>query len=493
MRSTVSLILRLCGLLVAVILFVQVGSAAHAAALPTFSSAGTEATATLLNVYYAGSGMWRTCNRSTCRTTDSDWGADSATSALYLRWNATHDPKLRSIASELLAAGPRYSEPCASKPCPAWSDTPAWDAVAFLREAQILEGDPTAIARAKAAFRYVARSPVFSGGACAEIPYQLPQPSQHRVKTLETDANLIKAAILLYQMTHEQQYLDAAIRRYADDRRYFLDTSVPLYTVHVVDEAGACAQTARRFFASVNGNMIWNGLQLGRITRQHEFYDQALETARAVDSALSDERGVFVDLQGENDVVEPLVEAMYELARREHLAFARAWVLRNAEAALSSRAGDGTFSRFFDGPPQQTSSIWESNGGLALEIAAAGLDPEGVAVSDRGWRVRRSDGTFLTEVPATISFEGSGIALIGTIGQSCETAHLRVFVDGVETFDRTGLWQNHNMPQNESVRFAWRWPVPGKHTVRIEASDPTIGSDAMHLQSVVTAADIRKL
>ncbi|MGH7684065.1 MAG: hypothetical protein ACREMT_06960, partial [Vulcanimicrobiaceae bacterium] len=89
-------------------------------------------------------------------------------------------------------------------------------------------------------------------------------------------------------------------------------------------------------------------------------------------------------------------------------------------------------------------------------------------------------------LPATITFEGSGIALVGTIGKPCETAHLRVFVDGNETFDRTGLWQNHDMPGGQAVRFAWRWPEIGRHTIRIEPSVPAdFGPNAIHLSSVV--------
>ncbi|MGH7327940.1 MAG: hypothetical protein ACREJX_06280, partial [Polyangiaceae bacterium] len=227
----------------------------------------------MLNVYYAGKGMWRTCNQPGCGTSNSDWGADSATFALFLRWSTTHDAKLGAVASELLAAAPRYPQPCAIRPCPAWSDTPAWDAVAFMREAEMLGNDPVAIFRAKAAFRYVTGSAAFGGGACSSIPYQLPQPSERRIKTLETDANLVKAALLLYRATHERPYLDAALQRYANDREYFLDPTVPLYTVHVVDQDGTCTQTTRRFFASVNGNMIWNGLQLWRLTHERQFYD----------------------------------------------------------------------------------------------------------------------------------------------------------------------------------------------------------------------------
>ena len=39
---------------------------------------------------------------------------------------------------------------------------------------------------------------------------------------------------------------------------------------------------------------------------------QALATGRSVASNLSDPAGIFENLQAENDIVEPLVEAMYE-------------------------------------------------------------------------------------------------------------------------------------------------------------------------------------
>jgi hypothetical protein len=194
---------------------------------------------------------------------------------------------------------------------------------------------------------------------------------------------------------------------------------------------------------------------------------------------LSDGRGVFADLQGENDVVEPLVEAMYDLAADENLTFAREWILRNAGAALSGRAPDGTFARFFDGPWQSATSVWESNGGLALQIAAAALAPEATPAEVHAWKNGHFVGDPVTTLPATIQFDGSGIALIGTISEECQRDHLRVFIDGVETFDQTGMWQNANMPKGDSVLFAWRWPESGAHTIRIEPGDPAQAGHAV--------------
>lgn len=450
----------------------------------SFSSAGVRATNTLLDVFYAGDGSWRECNEATCRTANSDWGADSATYTLYLHWLTTHDLSVSTTMAQLVKTAPRYPQPCTNA-CPDWSDTPAWDAVALMREYETLGGNPEALAKAKAALRYIEESQTFSRGACPELPYQQPQPSRSRVKTIETDANVIKASLLVYRATHEQQYLYSAIARYNDDRKYYWDPAASLYTVHVIDDGLHCEQVPQRYFASVNGAMISNGLELWRITGQQRFYDDALATAQAVDRNLSDGQGIFVDLQGENDVVEPLVEAMYDLAVSGQAAFARDWIVRNAAAALSARGSDGTFSRFFDGPPQTKTSIWESNGGLALEIAAAALAPDTVAQIST-WDGAQALQAPIDTLPSTIAFDGNGIALSGRISAICQKAHVRVLVDGVETFDRTGLWQNYSMPEGNSVFFVWRWPSVGHHVIQLlpPTSAESIAG-AVQLQSVV--------
>jgi hypothetical protein len=484
-----ALIVRVCAVVVAAVLFCFFPLPIAAQPEPTtFSLAGDQASSTLFHVLYTGSGLWRQCNAPACAQANSDWGTDSATDALYLRWTATHDPTIRTVMARLVETAQRYPQPCPRAACPWWSDTPAWDAVTLMREYEVLGDDPGALASAQRAFRYLSQSQSFTAGACPEIPYQQPQPSGSVVKTLETDANAIKAALLLYGATRDPAYLNFARARYAADRHYYLDADAPLYSVHVVDDGTRCRQVPRRFFASVNGDMIWNGVALWRVTGEQHYYDDAIATARAVNLDLSDGRGVFVDIQGENDVVEPLVEAMYDLAANEHLAFARDWIVRNAGAALSARAADGTFPRFFDGPTQGVTSVWESNGGLALEIAAAALDPGGIAPDDDTWQAARFVGEPVTTLPATIVFDGSGIALIGTIGQACGSGHVRVFIDGVETFDRTGLWQNPSMPGGDSVLFAWRWSKTGTHTIRLEPGNAAeIGPSVMHLKSFVIA------
>jgi hypothetical protein len=263
---------------------------------------------------------------------------------------------------------------------------------------------------------------------------------------------------------------------------------VPLYSVYVFDDGKACAQVPHRFFASVNGDMIWSGLHLFAATGDTRYLEQAEATAHAVGLHLSDARGVFADLQAENDVVEPLVEAMYELAATQHQKFARNWILSNAAAALGDRRPDGTYGRFFDGPPPAAlTTAWQSNGGLALEIAGAALAPGATVPTSQPWSVARLTANDSAVLPSSLTFTGSAIALLGTIGaQCCEPGHARVFIDGVETFDGTGIWQNKSSSGRSipnSVLFAWRWPEAGRHTIRFEPGVPNgkEGGPFLHL------------
>jgi hypothetical protein len=419
--------------------------------------------------------LWRDCNSHACHTENQDWGVDSATYTLYLRWKITHDSAIAGIAASLVRTATVYPAPCKSLPCDSWSDVPEWDTIALMRDYEITR-DPQALTRAKRAFAFIQNAGVFALGACPSIEYQKPGGGKnYLLKTLETDANYIKAALLLYHQTHDATYLRSARAKYASVRRYFLDPHVALYSVYVYDDGKHCVQLPHRFFASVNGDMIWSGLALANATGESAYRSQAFATARDVDRFMSDPRGIFADMQAENDVEEPLVEAMYDLAE-QHQGFARAWILRNAAAALSDRASDGTFGRFFDGPaPQSPSvSIWQSNGGLAVEIAAAGLAAH-VTPASTPWTGAHFVAHRVTSFPASFSFYGSSITLIGTMGERCcEPGHARVFIDGVETFDRTGIWQNKSMTGSvpNSILFAWRWPRAAHHTMRIEPGVP---------------------
>jgi hypothetical protein len=450
------------------LLALALSASAPAAAPTTFADAGARALETLLSTYYDGSGGWRLCDRPDCGSSSGDWGADSLTYALALRQQTASDASIPPVLAALVASLPTYGAPCGLPDCGSWSDNPLWDSIAAARIYAITH-DPAALQKAQAAFAFVEQSNAFALGACPDIRYQQPAGHDNRLKTLETDANGIKAAILLYRATGDSSYLTTATTRYAAVRAHFLDPSVPLYSVYVFDDGSSCTQVPRRFFASVNGDMIWSGLELSKITGRASYLDDALATAHAVVTDLSDPAGVFADLQAENDIVEPLVEAMYALATEDSAAFARTWIIRNAAAALSARTADGSFGRFFDGPPPTVFvTQWQTNGGLALEIAAAALDPAGTAPAGGAWngarRVSRSVGP-----SGSITFRGSGIALLGTLGESCcEPGHARVLVDGRETFDGTGIWQNKSSSGKRipgAILFAWRWPNPGRHTI----------------------------
>ncbi len=446
-------------------------SAAHGESL---GDDGAAATAALLDTLYAN-GEWRMCDSSACAVTNSDWGADSLTYTLALRYVLTHDASLLQPLAALEATAPTYGAPCADvTTCGSWSDVPEWDAIAAMDEYEA-SGDPAALTKAEAAYAFVQRSVAFALGACPAIRYQQPGGRDNQLKTLETDANAIKAALLLYRATRIPTYLSDAEKTYTAVRHFFLDPKVPLYTVYVFDDGTSCHQVSHRFFASVNGDMVWSGLALATDTGSVVFRTQALATANAVSADLGDARGIFTDLQAENDIVEPLVEAMYGVARLGY-PFARGWILRNAVAALGARSVNGTFGRFWDGPPPQTTvTAWQANGGASLEIAAAALAPD-LVVQPPSWADASTRPTDVSRLPSHISFRGSGIALMGTLGQECcEAGHARVFIDGRETFDQTGIWQNKSSAGISipgTVLFAWRWPRPGRHTLTFEPGIP---------------------
>ena len=180
---------------------------------------------------------------------------------------------------------------------------------------------------------------------------------------------------------------------------------------------------------------------------------------------------------------------MYGLATEAGATFARSWILTNAAAALSARTEDGSFGRFFDGPPPQTTvTVWQTNGGLALEIAAAALDPAGTAPLASVWTKARKVSRSLGP-GGEVHFRGSGIAFLGTLGEACcEAGHARVFVDGRETYDGTGIWQNKSSSGKRipgTVLFAWSWPKPGPHTIRFEPGSPNgkEGGPFLHIRA----------
>ncbi|HEX9064531.1 MAG TPA: hypothetical protein VF843_05450 [Streptosporangiaceae bacterium] len=414
---------------------------------------------------------------ATCSQRNLDWGSDSLTYALYLRWQFTGDRTVPPIMQALTSTARLYSAANGG-----WSDGPEWDAVADVREYQVT-GDAVALQKAEAAFALVDSTDVsrFALGACPGIDYQRAYGAGGGIKTLETDSNYIKAALLLYQVTRNPSYLAKAEVKYQAARRYFLSPGAPLYTAHVLDRGGQCDQVRGLFFASVNGNMIWAGATLASDTGTARYLMQAVATAKAVGRVLSDGTGVFTDLQTEADVVEPLVEGMYLLATADREKFARNWLIAAASAAAAERAPDGAYGRFFNGPPQAGPiTAWQANGGIAIMIAAAKLDPIGVPADPWFWRhaVFVPDDRSLPPGPrgaVRLSLTGQAIAITGYLGeQGSKPGHARILIDGRPMTNRVGIWQGKfSGPQAlpDQVLFAWRWPADGTHRVTITA-DP---------------------
>ena len=441
---------------------------------PTYAQLARRALVTLERDYYDGAGAWHMCVPVRCYTTNEDWGADSLTYTLYLHWLLTRDRRVVPVMNALTATAP-------SSHAGGWSDVPMWDSIAAAREYQVT-GNSAALRKAILAFRYVADAGrrLFALGACARIFYQQPGGGYNKLKTLETGSNYIKAALLLYQITHQHSYLAQAEAQYQAVRADFLSPDVPLYTVYVFDTGSLCLPVPARYFGSANGNMIWAGYTLAAVTGNSAYRSEAIATAKAVAAHLGDATGVYADLQAENDVAEPLIEAMYDLATSGHQEFARRWLLAAANASASDIARTGAYGRFFDGPPPQAPvTAWQANGGLALALVAAALDPGGRPADPRFWAGARLVAMELrlgSGRPVRFTFTGRAVAIIGTVGeQCCESGHARVFIDGRPAFDQTGIWQNKSsagLPLPRSVLFAWRWPRPGRHTIQISPGYP---------------------
>ncbi|MHB8419673.1 MAG: hypothetical protein ACYDCL_16475 [Myxococcales bacterium] len=455
-----------------------------------YGALADQAAASLLKRFYDSQGNWHACvPADECFTDDFDWGADSLTYALYLRWLQSKDPAIVPIMAALGTTAVAWP-PCALPGCQSLSDVPQWDSIAASRIYAVTQ-DAGALARAESDFAVVDDSDAFALGACPTIDYQQAGAAggANPMKTLETDSNYVKAALLLFEETADRSYLDKAVAKYQAIRRYFLDAAAPLYTVYVFDDGGVCTQAPGRFFASVNGNMIWAGIHLTEGTSDPSYLGDAVATATAVAQDLNDASGLYVDMQSEDDVAEPLVEAMLELANRPDQGFARAWLLANARALQGARTPQGLFGRFWGGPPfEQTVTEWQANGGFALSFAAAMVAPDGGAPPDPFWTAASYVDAGLSNPPFSIAFTGRGIALTGAIGAvCCKPGHASVVVDGTETFDQTGIWQNAS-PTNTtlpgSILFAWRWPDAGSHTLQLLPGvyDPQEGGSFLSLQ-----------
>jgi phage protein U len=463
----------------------QRGAAAALAAAArhhgTYAALGRRALATLEGEYYNGAGLWNLCVPRRCPAGNRDWGADSLTYVLYLHWLLTGDPGVAPITNALTATSPSAHSGV--------SDVPLWDSIAAAREYQITR-NPRALRNAETFFGNVAGSRQFALGACPGILYQRSDGGSTQLKTLETDANYIKAAVLLYQITHQRGYLTQAEQHYQAVRQYYLSPGTSLYSVYVFDNGASCTQVPAQYFGSVNGLMIWNGYTLAQLTGQRSYLAEATATAHDVAAHLGDGTGVYADLQAENDITEPLIESMYLLAAHGQR-FARRWLLASASASAGSvDRRTGTYGRFFDGPPPAAPvTAWQGSGGLALAQVAAALDPRGRPAGPRFWARARfvRDNLAMGSSPVSFRFTGRAVAIIGTIGEVCCTdGHAQVLIDGARTFDQTGIWQNKSssgMTLRDSVLFAWRWPRPGRHTIEIgpAAANAKQGGSFFHM------------
>ena len=434
----------------------------------SYQALATKSIRLLEGSFYNGSGLWHMCIPMKCNTKNRDWGADSLTNVLYFRWLTDRDPSVLPFARALARSAHSWSPGEHGS-----SDSVMWDAVADVRLYQVT-GSTAVLAKAEAALRWLGTVRGLAAGACPVIDYQWPYGHRGYLKTIETASNYTKAALLVDQVTGTDRYLTSAELQYADVRRYFYNRSARLYTAYMFDNRSACLVLPGRYFASVNGNMIWAGQALAAATGQRRYLSQAEATARAVRAHLSDGAGIFADLQADNDIVGPLIEAMYSLATADHQAFAARWLLANASAAGAADNSVGAVGRFFDGPPPgPLATSWQIGGGIDVMQAAAALDPAGRPADPGFWEHATfvADKRSLTGQALRIAFTGRAIAIMGAIGDKCcMSGHARVFVDGTETFNRTGIWQNMSSParrQPDQVLFAWRWPADGYHVITI--------------------------
>ncbi|HEY4439604.1 MAG TPA: hypothetical protein VGN14_04070 [Candidatus Elarobacter sp.] len=461
---------------------------------PTFAERAADAVETIRRHWYAGHGRFRLC-ADCVDATASDWGADSLIDVLYLRWLLTRDPALVGLFREIVEGEPGDT-------LGGFSDVPMWDAVAAIR-AYDVTGDPRALTQARREYDALATSRHFALAPCPAIDTQLRDGGGSGIRTLETDANRILVGASLAGRVRDPIYarraLADAVRRYDAVRAAFLGPGTPLYSVYLFPRSGRCVREPRRqLFASVNGRMIEAGLVLTAVTHDERFARDAHDTATAI-ASLRDNRGVFVDLQAQNDVVAPLVVAMLQLARA---GAPPAWLVWNARAMGSSRRADGAYGRFFDGPPpprDASVSVFETNGGLALAVAAAPFAPLARGPDD-DWQLAQHHPIAIRAAPARYAFHGSGIAFIGplpapgdplcrplTVG-NCEGGRVAIRVDGRLPASEVGIWQGKSLvPSAATVLFAWRWATSGDHVIDFDpvTPNPKQGDTALDLREAV--------
>src|ERR1700737_1555099 len=173
----------------------------------TYQQYGNASMTALLRDFYHF-GYWRQCV-SGCSFSNHDWGADSLTNTLFFHWKATHDPAVLPYFEKLVRTMPLYGS-CPAATCREWSDGREWDSVAASRAFEVTRL-ADALNKAQASYESVESSTAYALGACPGIRFQRPFGAGGGLKTLETEANAIKASLLLYRYTGSRRYLTASI------------------------------------------------------------------------------------------------------------------------------------------------------------------------------------------------------------------------------------------------------------------------------------------
>jgi hypothetical protein len=143
----------------------------------------------------------------------------------------------------------------------------------------------------------------------------------------------------------------------------------------------------------------------------------------------------------------------------------------------------------FDGPsPTAPVTAWQTNGGLALAVVAAALDPSRLVSPTSDWSHAATIQREITQLPSTITFTGTAIALYGTLGEPCcEAGYASVAIDGSPLIDAVGIWQGKSSAERsfaDVTLFAWQWPVSGIHTITLSAPvpNPKQGGPFIHVR-----------
>ena len=115
------------------------GSGSPGTPTETFRQTSDDALQAMETVFYQD-GNWELCVPTQCgilKYDDFDWGADSLTAALYLRWSIDGDSDIPPMMTRLDANGATYGT-CTASSCPTWSDVPLWDSIAASHEHLVL-------------------------------------------------------------------------------------------------------------------------------------------------------------------------------------------------------------------------------------------------------------------------------------------------------------------------------------------------------------------